>query len=150
LAEFHFSVSADNYSKAGSASVEIKRAFNAMGFDNALVRRIAIAMYEGEINMVIHAGGGEIIVETDDEKIVVHLNDNGPGIPDIHKAMEEGYSTASEKILEYGFGAGMGLANMKRNCDILNIMPKAEGGTMVTMVFFIKPQENKSIIPDGA
>ena len=143
MAEFHFSVSADNYSKAGSASVEVKRIFNAMGFDSALVRRIAIAMYEGEINMVIHAGGGEITVEADGEKIVVRMDDNGPGIPDIPKAMEEGYSTASEKILESGFGAGMGLANMKRNCDILNIMPKNEGGTVVTMVFFIKTPEQK-------
>ena len=114
-----------------------------MGFDSALIRRIAIAMYEGEINMVIHAGGGEITVEADGEKIVVRMDDNGPGIPDIPKAMEEGYSTASEKILESGFGAGMGLANMKRNCDILNIMPKNEGGTVVTMVFFIKTPEQK-------
>ena len=143
MAEFHFSVSADNYSKAGAASVEVKRVFNAMGLDNALVRRIAIAMYEGEINMVVHAGGGEITVEVDDEKVVVHMDDNGPGIPDVKKAMEEGYSTASEKILECGFGAGMGLANMKRNCDILNIMPKSEGGTVVTMVFFIKPPEQR-------
>jgi anti-sigma regulatory factor (Ser/Thr protein kinase) len=111
-----------------------------MGFDSVLIRRLVTAMYEGEINMVVHAGGGKINVEIDDTKIVVRLDDDGPGIPDIDRAMEEGYSTASEKILEYGFGAGMGLSNMKRNCDILNIMAKPEGGMSITMVFFLAPR----------
>jgi anti-sigma regulatory factor (Ser/Thr protein kinase) len=138
LPGYRFSVSADDYSQAGSASITVKRELGKLGLDDALVRRIAIAMYEGEINMVIHAGGGEITVEVTDEKIVVRMDDNGPGIPDIKKAMEEGYSTASEQILEYGFGAGMGLANIKRNCDLLNIEPRPEGGTSITMIFFLK------------
>jgi anti-sigma regulatory factor (Ser/Thr protein kinase) len=140
LTEFHYSAKADNYSQAGSASIAAKRELGALGIDKTLIRRVAIAMYEGEINMVIHAGGGEITMEVDDDKIVVRLDDNGPGISDLAIAMEEGYSTATEKILEFGFGAGMGLANMKRNCDILNIMPKPDGGTSITMVFFVNGQ----------
>ncbi|GMO51682.1 MAG: anti-sigma regulatory factor [Treponemataceae bacterium] len=137
MTEFHYSAKADNYSQAGSASIAVKRELDALGIDKALIRRVAVAMYEGEINMVIHAGGGEIAVEVDDDKIIARLDDNGPGIPDIGLAMEEGYSTASEKIHESGFGAGMGLANMKRNCDILNIIPKPDGGMSITMIFFI-------------
>jgi anti-sigma regulatory factor (Ser/Thr protein kinase) len=134
--EFHFSVSADDYSQAGTASVQIKRELGKMGFNDAVVRRVAVSMYEAEINMVIHAGGGEITAEVTDDKIIVRMDDNGPGIPDIKKAMEEGFSTASESIQEYGFGAGMGLANMKRNCDTLDIATRPEGGTSITMTFF--------------
>jgi anti-sigma regulatory factor (Ser/Thr protein kinase) len=133
--DFHFSVSADDYSQAGTVSVQIKRELGKMGYPESLVRRVAISMYEAEINMVIHAGGGEINVEITGEKIVVHMTDNGPGIPDIKKAMQEGFSTAREEILEYGFGAGMGLANIKRNCDTLDITSRPEGGTSILMTF---------------
>jgi anti-sigma regulatory factor (Ser/Thr protein kinase) len=146
LTRLRFSVSADNFSSAGSASTELKRALGKMGFDEALIRRIAIAMYEGEINMAIHAGGGEIGVEIGDGEIVVRLDDNGPGISDVAAAMREGFSTAPEKIHEYGFGAGMGLSNMKRNCDILDIAAKPDGGTLITMAFFFA-QETKRAAP---
>lgn len=113
----------------------IKRELGKLGFDAALLRRVAVAMYEAEVNMAIHAGGGEITVDVDDRKISVRLEDNGPGIPDVDKAMEEGFSTAPEDVQKFGFGAGMGLANMKRNCDALEIANRPEGGTAVTMVF---------------
>ena len=96
-------------------------------------------MFEAEINMAVHAGGGEASIEIDDDQIVIIMKDTGPGIADIEKAMEEGYSTAPQKIQELGFGAGMGLPNMKRNSDFFNIDSKVGEGTTVTMK--IKIQE---------
>jgi anti-sigma regulatory factor (Ser/Thr protein kinase) len=94
-------------------------------------------MYEGEINMVIHADGGEALLEVDEEKIQIVLKDRGPGIPDISKAMEEGWSTASSSVRAMGFGAGMGLPNMKRNADHMDIDTTLGVGTTVTMVIYI-------------
>lgn len=104
-----------------------------MGVDNNVIRKVAIAMYEGEINMVIHANGGTITVEISHDSIRMILADTGPGIADIDKAMEKGYSTAPEEVRALGFGAGMGLPNMKKYSDYMNIETTIGVGTTVTM-----------------
>ena len=107
-----------------------------MGSDPQVVRKVAIAMYEGEINMVIHANGGTIDVEITPEEILMVLQDSGPGIADIEKAMQAGYSTAPDKVRALGFGAGMGLPNMKQYSDEMNIETTIGVGTKVTMKVF--------------
>ena len=104
-----------------------------MGFPPDVIRRVAIAMYEGEINMVIHAGGGIATVTVFPDKIEMVLDDSGPGIADIELAMREGFSTAPENIRNLGFGAGMGLPNMKRNTDSMKIESELGKGTKITM-----------------
>ena len=118
---FHFNIDGDNFTSAGEASVEVKKKLRQLGFPPDVIRRVSIAMYEGEINMVIHANGGEIDAEIDDRGVTLVLKDQGPGIPDIEKAMQEGWSTASDEIRSQGFGAGMGLPNMKKYTDRLQI-----------------------------
>jgi anti-sigma regulatory factor (Ser/Thr protein kinase) len=118
----------------GNASVEVKKTLRQLGVSNAVIRRCSIAMYEGEINMVIHADGGTADVEVYPDRIVMVLEDHGPGIPDVELAMKEGYSTATEQIHNMGFGAGMGLPNMKRSSDDLKIETKVGVGTKITMV----------------
>lgn len=132
--EFHFEVCGEDYSLAGSASGHIKKKLNQLGLPALIVRKTAIVMYEAEINMVIHAGGGvvDVFINPDDIKIV--LKDEGPGIPDIDKAMEAGYSTASDKARELGFGAGMGLPNIRKNSDDLRIESSVGKGTTVTIL----------------
>ena len=104
-----------------------------MGVDSGVIRRVAIAMYEGEINMVIHADGGSIKVLVSDDNIRLILADTGPGIPDVEKAMQQGYSTAPEEVRSLGFGAGMGLPNMKKFSDNMQIDTEVGVGTTVTM-----------------
>ncbi|BBF44718.1 anti-sigma B factor RsbT [Lachnospiraceae bacterium KM106-2] len=129
-----YHISNSDFTRAGEASSDVKRKLKQMGVDPKVVRRVAIAMYEGEINMVIHAEGGQIEVIINKSEIKMILSDNGPGIPDIDKAMEEGYSTAPDNIRTLGFGAGMGLPNMKKYSDSLKIDTKIGVGTKVTMV----------------
>ena len=123
---------------AGEASAATKVALRKLGLDSETIRRTSICMYEGEINMVIHADGGEIDVDIDLEKITVTLRDKGPGIPDIEKAMQEGYSTAGTEARDLGFGAGMGLPNMKRYADKMQIDTELGVGTTVTMSINVK------------
>jgi serine/threonine-protein kinase RsbT len=132
--KLRFEVGDEDFSLAGRASSELKRVLGRLGIAPELIRRASIAMYEGEINMVIHAGGG--IVEADIEKdgVAITLSDTGPGIPDISLAMTEGWSTAPDRYRELGFGAGMGLPNMKRNCDEFRIESEVGRGTRVRMV----------------
>ena len=130
---FHFDVDGENFTSAGEASVAIKKTLRQMGFSPDIIRRVSIAMYEGEINMVIHAGGGKADVTVDSEKIEIVLADNGPGIADIGLAMQEGYSTAPDNIRSLGFGAGMGLPNMKRYTDSMDIQSTVGQGTTITM-----------------
>ncbi len=118
---------------AGEASSNLKKTLKKLGVPADIVRKIAIAMYEAEINMVIHANGGEIDVEILPDKVHIVLKDVGPGIPDIEKAMQEGYSTASDEARNLGFGAGMGLPNMKKNSDFLNVESEVGVGTTVTI-----------------
>ena len=128
-----FDVAGNNFVSAGSASDEVKKTLKMLGVGAQFVRKVAIAMYEGEINMVIHAGGGRAIVDIYPDRIVIVLTDNGPGIPNIELAMRDGYSTAPEAIRNLGFGAGMGLPNMKKYTDSFKIDSVVGKGTTVTM-----------------
>lgn len=130
---FHFDVDGENFSSAGEASVVVKKKLRQLGFPPDIIRRVSIAMYEGEINMVIHANGGAADVFVDDEYITIVLKDTGPGIPDVKLAMQEGYSTARESIRALGFGAGMGLPNMKKYTDSMQIDTTVGVGTTITM-----------------
>ncbi len=131
--QYRYVVDGENFMSAGEASADVKRILRQLGFDSTVIRRTAIAMYEGEINMVIHAKGGVADVEISDEKIVVVLKDEGPGIPDVELAMSEGYSTAPDQIRALGFGAGMGLPNMKKYTDEMHIDTEVGVGTTVTL-----------------
>ena len=125
---------ADDFTRAGEASSDVKRKLKQMGVSPDAIRKVAIAMYEGEINMVIHAKGGVITVEITPEKIKMILADVGPGIPDVKLAMQAGYSTAPDEIRSLGFGAGMGLPNMKKYSDSMDIDTRIGEGTTITMV----------------
>lgn len=130
-------ISGEDFTRAGEASGDVKAKLKMMGVDPAVIRKVSIVMYEGEINMVIHAHGGVIDVIMTTKDITMILKDNGPGISDIDLAMQAGYSTASENVRALGFGAGMGLPNMKKYSDEMTIDTKIGVGTTVTMkVFF--------------
>lgn len=130
---FEYQVSGDDFTRAGEASSDVKNKLKMMGVDSGVIRRVAIAMYEGEINMVIHADGGTITVTISDDAITMVLADRGPGIPDIDQAMQEGFSTARPEVRSLGFGAGMGLPNMKRFTDEMKIDTVLGKGTTITM-----------------
>ena len=134
---FTYHVPGDDFTRAGEASGAIKSALKKLGLPPEVIRKVAISMYEGEINMVIPAGGGDIDVDIHPDAVVMVLRDQGPGIPDVAKAMEEGWSTASPTVRARGFGAGMGLPNMKRNADEMDIQTTLGVGTTVTMVIYI-------------
>lgn len=131
--KLHYDVSGEDFTRAGEASSSVKSKLRQIGVSPDAVRRVAIALYEGEINLVIHAGGGEIDVEISPEFIRMTLTDHGPGIADVEKAMTEGYSTASENIRSLGFGAGMGLPNMKKYSDEMKIETELGRGTTIFM-----------------
>ena len=137
---FDYQVSGEDYSLAGRASSSIKKKLKQLGLPSDLIKRTAISMYEAEINMVIHANGGDINVELDSNAITITLVDTGPGIPDLDLAMQEGYSTASEAARELGFGAGMGLMNIKRNSDDMHVHSEVGKGTTVTIVLRMSEQ----------
>ena len=130
---FRFNVDGDDFTSACQASVQVKKDLRRLGIPAEIIRRVSIAMYEGEINMVIHAGGGEAEVRVTEEAIEIILSDTGPGIADIEKAMQAGYSTAPDTIRSLGFGAGMGLPNMKRYTDYMDIQSTVGVGTTITM-----------------
>ena len=130
---FHFEIDGDNFTSAGEASVKIKKNLRDMGFSPDVIRRVSVALYEGEINMVIHADGGVADVNVYADKIEIILADEGPGISDIDLAMQEGYSTAPDDIRSLGFGAGMGLPNMARYTDDMKIESEVGKGTTVRM-----------------
>ncbi len=131
--KFHFDVNGSSFTSAGQASVQVKKSLRELGIPAEAIRRVSIAMYEGEINMVIHAHGGEADVIVYEDRIKIVLNDHGPGIPNIELAMKEGYSTAPDNIRSLGFGAGMGLPNMKRYTDEMTIETEIGKGTCITM-----------------
>ena len=130
---YTFDVDGENFTSAGEASVQVKRILRRVGFDPETIKRVSIAMYEGEINMVIHAGGGVAELYIYEDKIVIKLIDHGPGIADVSLAMQEGFSTAPDNIRALGFGAGMGLPNMKRYTDEMVIDTELGKGTTITM-----------------
>jgi anti-sigma regulatory factor (Ser/Thr protein kinase) len=127
-------VPGDDFSQAGKVSTEVKKALALLGLDPLFVRRAAVALYEAEINMIIHAGGGVAEILIDADRVVMTVRDEGPGIPDLGLAMTEGYSTAADHWRELGFGAGMGLPNIQRNVDELSIETGSGRGTSLTMV----------------
>ena len=134
---FTYMIDGDDFTRAGEASSSVKNKLKMLGVSSDAIRKVAIAMYEGEINMVIHAEGGTIDVSVSDSDITMILADRGPGIPDIDKAMQEGYSTARDEVRSLGFGAGMGLPNMKRFTDEMQIDTVIGKGTTITMKVYL-------------
>ena len=130
---YTYDIDGSDFTRAGEASSAVKNRLKMLGVDSAAIRKTAIAMYEGEINMVIHADGGTITVTISDDAITMVLADRGPGIPDIDQAMQEGFSTARPEVRSLGFGAGMGLPNMKRFTDEMKIDTVLGKGTTITM-----------------
>ena len=130
---FTYVIDGNDFTRAGEASSSVKNKLKMLGVGSDVIRKTAIAMYEGEINMVIHADGGTITVTISDTDITMVLADTGPGIPDIDQAMQEGFSTAREEVRSLGFGAGMGLPNMKRYSDEMHIDTVLGQGTTITM-----------------
>lgn len=130
---YHYDIPGDDFTQAGTASSAVKKTLKKLGIDPEIVRKMSISLYEGEINMVIHGGGGAVDVSISDDKIVAVLTDHGPGIPDIDLAMQEGWSTATEQVRGLGFGAGMGLPNMKKHADELLVESTVGVGTKVTI-----------------
>lgn len=133
-----YEVLGDDFTRAGEASGKFKKVLKQVGFDAEVIRRVTIAMYEAEINMVIHAHGGTADVNVYEDKIEIILADKGPGIADINLAMQEGYSTATENVRSLGFGAGMGLPNMKRYTDEMKIESEVGVGTTITMCVYLR------------
>ncbi len=129
-----YTIEGGDFNNAGYASSEVKKILKQLGIDPKCIKSIVIALYEAEVNVVAHAYSGKIDVEIFTNRIETRISDKGPGIADIGLAMQEGYSTASKKVREMGFGAGMGLPNMKKNTDSLDIKSVASEGTIVTMV----------------
>ena len=133
LMSLKYHQSPTDFTRAGEASSDVKNKLKKLGVPPEIIRKVAIAMYEGEINMVIHANGGDIFVDITPDAIHMELKDVGPGIEDIDKAMQAGYSTAPDDVRSLGFGAGMGLPNMKKNSDTMDIQTVLGQGTTVIM-----------------
>lgn len=129
----HYTVPGDDFTRAGEASADLKGRMKKLGLPGEAVRKAAISLYEGEINLAIHAGGGDIDVTITDNALTMVLSDKGPGIADIALAMSEGYSTAPDEVRSLGFGAGMGLPNMKKYSDTFEIQSTLGVGTTVKM-----------------
>jgi len=134
---YSYDIDGRDFGSAGAASSDIKKKLRQLGLQSKLIKRTAIAMYEAEINMVIHADGGTTEVMIESDRIILEFRDTGPGIPDIDLAMSEGYSTASDEARQLGFGAGMGLPNIKRNVDHLDIQSVPGKGTTISMTIGI-------------
>ena len=132
-----YPVKANDMTSAGDVSARIKRQMKQLGVPAGVVRRVSVGTYEAEINLVIHSDGGRIDYEISPERITIRVVDQGPGIPDLKEAMTEGWSTASNEVRNMGFGAGMGLPNMKRNADEFDIQSTVGVGTDITMIFNI-------------
>lgn len=135
--KLHYDVDGEQFTLAGEASSQVKKILKQLGIKSDIIRKISISMYEAEINMVIHANGGSIDVEILPDRVYIVLKDTGPGIPDINLAMQEGYSTASDRVREMGFGAGMGLPNIKRYSDFMKISSEVGKGTCVEITVML-------------
>jgi serine/threonine-protein kinase RsbT len=137
IMQFEFEIEGGNFSRAGTAASEVKKKLRQLNVETGIVKRVVVALYEAEVNVVAHAYRGLMKVDIDEERILLVIEDEGPGIADIDKAMEEGFSTASPEVREMGFGAGMGLPNMKKNVDILDVSSRVGKGTKVEMVSYL-------------
>lgn len=136
--QFKYKIAGGDFTNAGNASSAVKKILKQLNIYPAVSKRIVVALYEAEVNIVAHAFSGLIEVNIDENQIHIILDDKGPGIPDIEKAMEIGYSTASPQVREMGFGAGMGLANMKRNSDQMIITSEPGKGTRVELINYLR------------
>ena len=134
---FEYKIYRDDFANAGTASSAVKKILKQLNIDASIIKRIVVALYEAEVNAIAHAYGGDIFVDIDAEKIKIKIADVGPGIPDIVQAMQVGYSTASQKVRDMGFGAGMGLPNIKNNVDDLNITSEVGKGTEIDMMVLL-------------
>ncbi len=130
---FHYTVTDEDFTQAGAASADLKSKLRTIGFPAETIRKATIALYEGEINLVIHAGGGEVDVTVDNDRIHIVISDDGPGIEDLELAVSEGWSSAPDEIRSLGFGAGMGIPNMKKYSDVFDIQSTFGVGTTVTI-----------------
>ena len=137
MMHFEFHVEGGNFLKAGSASSQLKKILKQLNVDPKTIKRVVVAMYEAEVNIVAHAFKGDIFIDIDTQKIEITLIDEGPGIPDIDLAMQQGFSTASSVVREMGFGAGMGLPNIKNNSDELTITSEVSKGTTVKIAIYL-------------
>ena len=137
---FEFNIEGGDFSKAGQASSQLKKILKQLVGDHKVIKKIVVALYEAEVNVVAHAFNGKVIIDVDTDKIQIQVNDNGPGIEDIQLAMQEGYSTASEQVREMGFGAGMGLANINNNSDEFSINSEVGVGTNLKIVAYLKKE----------
>ena len=135
---FEYNIVENDFANAGKASSDIKKTLKQLNINVHIIKRVVIAVYEAEVNAIAHAYGGKVLVDLDSDKIIINVKDKGPGIKDISLAMQEGYSTASEKVREMGFGAGMGLPNIKNNVDNLDIRTKIGVGTEIIMTVNFK------------
>ena len=132
-----FYIKGRDFIRAGEASINVQNLLKSIDFDSRLIRRVAICGYESEMNVVMHGGDGSLSLEVDTDKLILEISDDGPGIEDIDLAMQAGYSTANDDHREMGFGAGMGLPNMKKNSDQICIESNKNQGTVVRMIFFL-------------
>ncbi len=139
-----YEVDGTDFTRAGEASSNLKKKLRALGIPAEVIRKVSIALYEGEINMVIHADGGVITIEMSPDRIDMILADHGKGIPDIEQAMQAGWSTAADEVRSLGFGAGMGLPNMKKNSDEMRIESTVGVGTTVYMTVYINGGPKKA------
>lgn len=137
--QFRHKIAGGDFTKAGNIASSVKKILRQLNIDNAISKRIVIALYEGEVNVVAHAYSGIIDADIDDTKITITITDKGPGITDIEQAMQEGFSTATPQVREMGFGAGMGLANMKKNSDSMKISSIPGEGTIVELITYLTP-----------
>lgn len=135
--KLRFEIEGGNFSGAGNASSEVKKTLKQLGVDAQKIKRVVVALFEAEINVVAHANSGSITVSIFDDRVFMLVEDKGPGIEDIQRAMQEGYSTASQKVREMGFGAGMGLPNIKRNTDEFKIDSELNNGTKLEMTVYL-------------
>jgi anti-sigma regulatory factor (Ser/Thr protein kinase) len=134
-----FFIKARDFVHAGEASIRVQQILKSMHLDPALIRRIAVCSYEGEMNVVMHGADGQLLMTLETGRLEIDIRDGGPGIPDIDLAMRPGWSTASDDQREMGFGAGMGLPNMKKNADRITIECPPGDGTRVRMTFDLRP-----------
>ena len=138
IMHFEYDIEGGDFSKAGNVSSLLKKTLKQLVGNHKIVKRIVVSMYEAEVNVVAHAYSGKVIIDIDTDKISIQVNDKGPGIEDIEQAMQDGYSTASEQVREMGFGAGMGLSNIKNNSDEFELTSTVGEGTELKIVAYLK------------
>src|ERR1035437_5557937 len=137
MMNFKYHIEGGDFTHAGNASSQVKKMLKQLNVDPGIIKRIVVALYEAEVNIVAHAYRGDIEIDIETDKVFIKLSDQGPGIKDINLAMQEGYSTASQKVRDMGFGAGLGLPNMKKNSDVLNVQSEVGKGTCVEIITFL-------------